>query len=235
MQPLINALKVFLIVICTTVLSPTALSAPVHVEVIVFSHNDRNAGYEWFMKPAQVIKVEDLVDEDVSLVETESTDQIQPATNPLENLDNTGPLPVKAYVLTEFAKSIEQNPNFELLNYISWIQEPVPKSRTKSISLDIPLDESIFSDQLLIAGTTSVYEIAQLLQFDINITYKPNADISKATVYLPEAVSLYVPSVTYQLEERRQVQINDVHYFDHPKIGVVFTIIRPKQPELFIQ
>ena len=209
-----------------TVLFKPALSAPVHIEVVVFSTNIEKSGHEWFFKPKELFKVKKFIDENISF---NDPDEEQ------EPVASGGPTPVDAYVLTDFAKAIENHPDIELLNYISWVQEPVPKSRTQPISLDITREDSILSSDLLLAGEVSVYEIAQLLQFDVSVTYKPEADQEQETLYLPEAVIRYVPAVSYLLEDRRQVQINDIHYFDHPKFGILFTIIRPKQPELGIQ
>lgn len=213
--------KILILVLCLCA-SALVNAAPVHVEVVVFANNTKNNDFEWFLKRQEVIKVEEF--EFLDPIETEA-----PESLPSE------PNPAQAYVLTEFVKAVEENPDFELLNYISWVQEPVPRSRTKSISLDIPRDDSIFSTELLLSGETSIYEIAQLLQFDINVTYKPDSDKEIESVYLPELVKLYESEVAYVLEEKRQVQINDVHYFDHPKFGVVFAIVRPEQPELEIQ
>ncbi len=225
--------KSLLLLLTALIVSTTAIAAPIHVEVIVFANNNNEAEYEWFMKANELIKVEFFNDE-TNFSDTPSADEAPSPNASLTNLVATGPQPVEAYVLTEFAKAIEDNPNFELLNYVSWVQEPVPKSRTKSVSLDIALNDSFLSPDLLLSGETSIYEIAQLLQFDINVTYKPVADREEDVVYLPDAIKLYDPEVSYLLDERRQVQINDIHYFDHPKFGVVFAIIRPKQPEVFI-
>lgn len=211
----------------------SAFSAPVHVEVIVFANNTPEAESEWFPIPDEIIRVEMTVDEGITPLIAEEASELE--INQSTSLDVTEPRPVEAYVLTDFANAIDENPDFELLNYVSWIQEPVPKSRTKSISLDTPFIDSFLSTELLLAGETSVYEIAQLLQFDIQVTYKPLADTEKAVVYLPDPVKLYTPENSYLLSERRQIQINDIHYFDHPKFGVVFTIIRPKQVEFFAQ
>ena len=197
-------------------------AAPVHVEVVVFANKTKNNGLEWFVKRREVIKIEEF--EFIDPIESQAPDS-----------SPSGPEPAQAYVLTEFVRAVEESPNFELLNYISWVQEPVPRSRTKSISLDIPHADSMFSTELLLAGETSVYEIAQLLQFDIHVTYKPIADKEKDSVNLPELVKLYEPEVAYVLEEKRQVHINDIHYFDHPEFGVVFAIVRPELPELNIQ
>ncbi len=225
---------IFVLVLFLFSITP-AFAAPVHVEVIVFSHSATETEFEWFLKPNEVIKVEESIDEDVTLSESSTTEADSSETVSLRNLETTGPVPVEAYVLTEFADAIDENPDFELLNYVSWVQEPVPKSRTKPISLDIPHVDSFLSDELLLAGETTVYEIAQLLQFEIHVTYKPLADTEADSVSLPEIVKRYTSEVSYLLEERRQIQIDDIHYFDHPKFGVVFTIIRPQQPEIFAQ
>lgn len=203
----------------------SANADPVHVEVVVFANKTQNSNLEWFVKPREVIKVEEFE----TMVPVEPVESEAPDSSP------SAPKPAQAYVLTEFVNALEENPNFELLNYISWVQEPEPRSRTRSVSLDISRPDTFLSADLLLSGETSVYEIAQLLQFDINVTYKPAADIEQDSVYLPESVKLYEPQRAYVLKEKRQVQINDVHYFDHPQLGVVFAIVRPKQPELNIQ
>lgn len=227
-------LKLILVFFTFLLFSVSAFSAPVHVEVIIFANNTVGTESEWFPIPDEIIRVEETTDEGITpLVTEEESSELE--NNQSMDLEATGPRPVEAYVLIDFANAIDENPDFELLNYVSWIQEPVPKSRTKSVSLDTPFIDSFLSTELLLAGETSVYEIAQLLQFDIQVTYKPLADTEKAVVYLPDPVKLYTPETSYLLAERRQIQINDIHYFDHPKFGVVFTIIRPKQAEFFVQ
>lgn len=227
-------LKFILVFFTFQLFAVPAYSAPVHVEVIIFASNAVGTKSEWFPNPDELIRVEKAVDEGVTPQISED-DASELENNQPMDLEVTGPRPVEAYVLTDFANAIDENPDFELLNYVSWIQEPVPKSQTKSISLDIPFTDSFLSTELLLAGETSVYEVAQLLQFDIRVTYKPLADSEEAVVYLPDPVKLYTPEKSYLLAERRQIQINDIHYFDHPKFGVVLTIIRPKQSEFFAQ
>lgn len=227
-------LKLILVFFTFLSFSFSAFSAPVHVEVIIFANNTAGAESEWFPIPDEVIRVEKVVDEGITpLIEEENESELE--NNQSMDLEETGPRPVEAYVLTDFANAIDENPDFELLNYVSWIQEPVPKSKTKSVSLDTPFIDSFLSEELMLAGETSVYEIAQLLQFDIQVTYKPLTDTEEAVVYLPDPVKLYTPETSYLLSERRQIQINDIHYFDHPRFGVVFTIIRPKQAEFLVQ
>ena len=227
-------LKLFLVFLNLQLFAVPAFSDPVHVEVIIFANNTAGTESEWFPKLDEIIRVEKTIDEGITpLISKDEASELE--NNQSMDLEATGPRPVEAYVLTDFANAIDENPDFEILNYVSWIQEPVPKSQTKSISLDTPFTDSFLSTELLLAGETSVYEVAQLLQFDIRVTYKPLADTEEAVVYLPDPVKLYTPETSYLLAERRQIHINDIHYFDHPKFGVVFTIIRPEQAENFVQ
>ena len=227
-------LKLVLVFSAFLLFSVPAFSAPVHVELIIFANNTVGTEPEWFLIPDEIIRVEETIDEGITPLVAEEESSDLENDQPMD-LEATGPIPVEAYVLIDFANAIDENPDFELLSYVSWIQEPVPKSITKSVSLDTPFNDSFLSTELLLAGETSVYEIAQLLQFDIQVTYKPLADTEKAVVYLPDPVKLYTPETSYLLAERRQIYINDIHYFDHPKFGVVFTIIRPEQAEYFAQ
>jgi len=224
-----------LLLVCLALLIKPVLAAPVHVEIVIFANHSEQSGDEWFMRPEEVIKVEEFLDQDLTLSEPQSSEQNGSVKISLDSLEQTGPQPVAAYVLTQFAEVLDEHPDFELLNHLSWVQEPVPKSRTQTILLDTPLSDSIASTELLLAGETSVYEIAQLLQFDIHVTYKPFADREVESVNLPEILKRYSTEFAYVLDERRQVQIDDIHYFDHPKFGIVFTIIRPTRAEFFAQ
>ena len=90
--------------------------------------------------------LEKAVDEGI-IPQISEDDASELENNQSMDLEATGPRPVEAYVLTEFANAIDENPDFEILNYVSWIQEPVPKSQTKSISLDIPFTDSFLSTE----------------------------------------------------------------------------------------
>ncbi len=213
--------------------TPSAFGAPVHVEVVVFANNTAESDGEWFLRPKEIIRVEKPIDVEISEEELRTVETGIPEPISMTDLGVTGPQVVEPYMLTEFVDIIDKNPNFELLNYISWVQEPVPKSKSKPVSLDLLVSDSILSDDLLLAGELMVYEVAQLLQVDVRVTYKPVADTETAVAHLPETVRRYSPRQSYLLDERRQIHINDIHYFDHPKFGVVFTIIRPKIIEQF--
>ena len=201
------------------IVSTATLAAPVHVETIIFAHSDvPSKNPEWFEKPTESILVEDInfTDELISDLapETEET-----------------PIPVQSKELTEIAKILEDHPDYTLLNYLSWVQEPVRKPHTIAVSLDIEHPEYSVIPQLLLSGEISVYEVQQILQMEINVIYSPELTVEQDAVNLPQPVSLHSKGVEYQLNDRRQVRIGELHYLDHPKIGVIFYMVRPEKPE----
>ena len=206
-------------------LAITTKASPVHIEVIVFANNSSSVkDSEWLQQPGTFIGVDEF--------ETPTEDNSTSNNNPTSSAQ---PIPVQATQLTKIAKLLENDSDYELLNYLSWTQEPVRKSKTIRVPLDIEHSELQIVPQYLLSGEILLYEVQQLLQFEIDAIYNPIPDISKDTVYLPEAVTLYEGKTRFRLNERRRVQIDEVHYFDHPKFGVIFAISRLKPPESYVQ
>lgn len=196
-------------------ISSIALAAPVHIEAIVFAHTDSvSKNPEWFLKPTETIVVEDI---DLTSGLDEEPDSVSPET----------PRPVQSTELTDIAKILDEHPDYTLLNYLSWIQEPVRKIHTIPVSLDIEHPEISLNPQLLLSGEISLYEVQLILQLEIDATYSPTPAVNEETAYLTKPVTLFSRGTEYKLNERRQVQIGELHYFDHPKFGVIFYMIRP--------
>lgn len=195
-------------------------AAPVHIEVIVFAHGDGSSkNPEWFLKPSETIVVED--------INLTSGVDLEP-----DSVSEETPRPVASIELTNVAKALDEHPNYTILNYLSWVQEPVRKNHTIPVSLDVEHSEISLTPQLLLSGEISLYEVQLILQLEIDATYSPTLAVEQGTVYLPKPVTLYSKGTEYKLNERRQVQIGDLHYFDHPKFGVIFYMVRPKKTDL---
>ncbi len=199
----------------TILISATALAAPVHIEAIVFAHaNSVSKNPEWFLKPSETIVVEDI---DLTTGPDVEPDSVSAET----------PRPVGPTELTDVAQILDEHPDYTLLNYLSWVQEPVRKIHTIPVSLDVEHPEISLTPQLLLSGEISLYEVQLILQLEIDATYSPTLTIGEETVYLSKPVTLYSEGTEYKLNERRQVQIGELHYFDHPKFGVIFYMVRP--------
>ena len=191
-------------------------AAPVHIETIVFAHTGTQLETtEWFEIPQEVIVVEEIVFEDVIDAET-------------DDVSEEVPIPVQSKELTEIARILEEHPDYTLINYLSWVQEPVRKVHTVSVSLDVEHEDELAVSQYILTGEISVYEVHQILQMEVNAFYTPIPNADEETVFLPQPVTRYLKGAEYELSERRQVRIGELHYVDHPKFGVLFYMVRPE-------
>ena len=213
-----TALNVTLAWVC--LLPITVEAAPVHVEVIVFAnHGPTSTDSEWTADVRNIISVEpELIAEDEDVNE----DQDAGLQN---NPDH--PKPVASKLLSSIAQSMDNLPDFEILNYLSWVQEPLRRNKSVPVVIDVEHPETPILPQKLLAGFITLYDAQQLLHVEIDATYKPIPDTRLDTLYLKEPIVHYQVNEEYSLLERRQVQINDLHYFDHPKFGVIVTVGRP--------
>ncbi len=213
---LVSRLKFQIILVLVSLIgfSNTTYAATVHVEVIVFANNSMAAtDLELFETAEEVIR----------------TEAINEHHDPLTlNFDN---VPVAAKRLNRFAQALEAHSDYEILNFLSWTQEPVPRSRTTPVSLEVEYPHLAVSSQKLLDGEVALFEVQQQLQFEVNAFYKPEPDTIQDSIDLAQSIILYSSKITYQLNERRRVYINDIHYFDHPKFGVIFSIVRPPPVE----
>ncbi|MDE0308256.1 MAG: CsiV family protein [Acidiferrobacterales bacterium] len=193
-----------------------ASAAPVHIEAIVFAHvNKASENPEWFLKPSEEIVVDE-------------SDQLSGLVEAPDLISNQAPRPVQSTELTGIANILNQHPNYTILSHLSWVQEPVRRSRTVAVSLDVEHEEFSLTPNLLLSGEIALYEVQLILQVEIDATYNPTQPVEKGLVKLDKPVLLYSKGTEYTLNEKRQVRIGELHYFDHPKFGVIFYMVRPR-------
>ena len=96
------------------------------------------------------------------------------------------------------------------------------------MSLDVEHEDELAVSQYILTGEISVYEVHQILQMEVNAFYTPALNTDEETVFLPQPVTRYLKGTEYELSERRQVRIGELHYVDHPKFGVLFYMVRPE-------
>ncbi len=201
-------------------------AAPAQVELIVFAYSDNIVNDdEWFTQRHELIRIDQ-----PEYLPFQDESEVQPGSvQEHSELDQQiiDPHPVAPTQLNNIAKRIAQSPDMELLTHLSWIQEPNPKIMTMPVYLDLEFEESSLFSDLTLSGTAMLYEVQLLLQFELDATFKPLPDTVVDTAYLPQPVSLVESGPSHSIFERRRVQIDEVHYMDHPKFGAVFTVVRP--------
>ena len=207
-----------LVLLWILVVPATTHAGLVQLELIVFAHD--SPSNEWIPGKREIISVREL-------------DTLGESTEPASEKPKI--VPVRADRLVEIAKILDQHSSYEILNYLSWIQDTLTKRNSEPVVLDVAFSDQTLFPQLILSGTAILYEIEELLQFEINATYLPVQDVEIDAINIPEPLVLQLRETEHVLQEARRVTINDFHYFDHPKFGAILSVVRPPKPELFVQ
>ncbi len=207
--------------------SSLASADPIYAEVIVFSNlSTAAADKEWIQDTREEIRAEPEV---ITIADDAPAPTTPPESDaaPEPGLSIYHPQPVAAERLPDIAEALSTHPDYDVVTHFAWIQEADDRKKAIAVSLNIEHPDSRIVPQYILAGEVVLYEAQRLLHVEVNATYKPVVDDALDTVFLPEALTRYQVSEEHFLNERRQVRINDLHYFDHPKFGVILHLTRP--------
>lgn len=132
-------------------------------------------------------------------------------------------------LLTDEVSQLNTSPNYHVINYAAWGQASLPYRRSPYITY-IP--------------RTAVLSTAITGSFPAQSTIElPSTSI--ATDDLRGSLRIYANDLLYahvdlelngyQLKEKRRLKLNETHYFDHPKFGLILQVSRmtylPNQPK----
>lgn len=113
---------------------------------------------------------------------------------------------------------LQRSSNYQPLLHVSWIQP----AQSNQINRGVHLGAKDHSGVEILDGIVKIQR-GHYLHLILDMEYKPD-QISSANGMQ------FSDPVIYQLKEKRRLRLNDVHYLDHPKFGII-VIIKPLQIE----
>ena len=116
--------------------------------------------------------------------------------------------------LENMAKRIDRSERYRLLKHIAWVQPGIKRSRAKKIRIH---SDTIAIDEL----GNSVYVLDGNVQVALGRYLHLYTDFRLVTPGDDAFNSL----VSHQLVNHRRMRSKQIHYIDHPKIGIIANII----------
>mgnify|MGYP001820589507 FL=1 len=137
--------------------------------------------------------------------------------------------------------SLEQNPRYELLQTLSWEQSEADYKSSPLIPVLTPHMKGVirvYAPNLLYSEFNLVYVPDEILEESLETEEEtPSAapvqepvTYSSLGSYDPYSVPDPVPS-RYYLQEQRKLKLNEIHYFDHPRYGVILSVVPLEEKE----
>ena len=142
-------------------------------------------------------------------------------------LDRTSAIPLEPAIegyLSHPGQRIGNSPDYEILFHGRWSQTTSDRKSAPYIRIDLP---AIGPSSTLI-GVLRLFA-TDLLYVDAFLRYRPAE--RQANNQIVESTERNTQPY-YFLKERRRVKFREVHFIDHPKIGVLLTVWPVKLPEL---
>lgn len=137
--------------------------------------------------------------------------------------------------------TLEQNPRYELLQTLSWEQSEADYQSSPLIPVLTPHMKGVlrvYAPNLLFTELTLVYVPDDILEESLEAEENQAAAIliqEPVTYVVSEPYDPYsVPDTAparYYLEEQRKLKLNEIHYFDHPRYGVILSVVPLEESE----
>ncbi len=129
-------------------------------------------------------------------------------------------LPADAWQLKNAEDALKRAPNYRPLLHLAWRQAVPPRTEGRPVDLPPP-DAGRDGEHAWVGGTATV-SLGRYLHLALNLQLHPGlADLEAAGLDEFE-----IPQ--FRLTESRRMRTRELHYFDHPRFGVL-AIITPSR------
>lgn len=251
--------KTLLAALLSTLIPLQSFARDYHVEAIIFTNGTTldSVAEQWDEKAPRNIRAQNKLDilyqqaieaakarEKASLLDDPPAAAIESETASITDVEK----PVNTQIsfeldeLLEIQNTLEQSPEHEILQTLSWNQ-------SEANYISSPLINTLTPHMM---GVIRVYA-PNLLFAELNLTYVPDEVLEESlnaildeSVYTPEKIVLpdfdtRISSITYGgeyiappviepvfpryfIDEQRKLKLNEIHYFDHPRFGVILSV-----------
>jgi|GEM_PF-418376 hypothetical protein len=124
-------------------------------------------------------------------------------------------LPESTFQLNGIAYGLKQSRGYKVLLHTAW-RLPARDARN---AISIPIDTAVAAEGKVLSGNIKLIR-ERFLHLDLDLILAA-ANASTAASYAGESIG----SPVYELREKRRIRrSNTVHYFDHPRFGVIATL-----------
>ncbi len=211
----IHALLLYTGLICTVYADETPRQFD--IELLIFQNLNADDGGEVWPVDYSEWFVEDTPVPDETTPDTEFV--VIPETSPRDEKSPDEPewLPSESLHLQAEQRALEHSGHYRPLRYLAWRQTVVDRNRAQDIEIPPATTES----PVKIEGTVRVAVERYLhLYLDLKLVDTTLAFETDLSDYdLPE----------FRMKQRRRMRSKELHYFDHPKFGVI-ALITPYVP-----
>jgi len=205
----INRIIPFLLLfgLCSSGVAQAAGEQLYKVELIVFSQNSRTS--EVFNNTASAIQ---WPENSVELGETSPLGQRQPFAR----------LATSDLLLTNITTKLSNSENYEPLLHMGWVESVPVNKLGKAIHISRNVGDGTIDGYVRLKRSHYLHYFIDLEFTRQDSIYDPVEErMFEDDADVIEEVS---GSKTYRIDEKRRIHLKELHYFDHPRFGVIVKV-----------
>lgn len=176
------------------------------VEIIVFKYTspDRAAGERWPADPGRPSL------QDAVVLRAAKKPALKVGPEPFELLDE------KALRLAGTFRSLRRSAAYETLLHVGWLQPGTVKNGSVYISAGSAENKTL-------EGTVQV-SLSRFLHLAVDLLLRTPAPDALPAAQTVEVAAPAASATSFRLTESRRMRSQELHYFDHPRFGVIAQI-----------
>ncbi len=128
------------------------------------------------------------------------------------------PVEDSARSLTAYYETLRRRGAYQPLLYLAWAQPGYAADAAPVLPVDVFGSAGPGLD-----GEVSMYR-SRFLHLRLDLILQPDQDLPSAATATPYILETELPR--FELAQRRRMRSNEIHYFDHPRLGAL-AVIRP--------
>ena len=133
-------------------------------------------------------------------------------------------LPAGQYALDNIASALQRSGDYEVLLHTAWRQP----GNDRTTAIPYPMPHKTDGAGNMLGGSIRLVR-ERFLHLDVDIV--ASAPQALHFMDVPEATR-YPDAPVYRLNEARRVRSGELHYFDHPYLGLIARVVPYTPPEL---
>ena len=136
-------------------------------------------------------------------------------------------VPLSSLTMSKQIEKLVKGNIIRVISALSWNQNVIPKKASSPLAIKSLWDINALKpgpDNNPLGGIVHLYKVGQVFQFSLSIDWSPPLSQPSRQINLGNRLIAQLDPELFQLKEKRRVRLNEIHFFDTPRLGALVRV-----------
>jgi hypothetical protein len=136
-------------------------------------------------------------------------------------------VPLSSLTMSKQIEKLVKGNIIRVISALSWNQNVIPKKESSPLAIKSLWDINALKpspDNNPLEGSVHLYKVGQVFQFSLSIDWSPPLSQPSRQINLGNRLIAQLDPELFQLKEKRRVRLNEIHFFDTPRLGALVRV-----------